>query len=62
MAPFATLGKKTCGYGFNYETDNRKKDFGIPPADLPRWRSDTTTADFRTPRAAVNGNISAKNQ
>ena len=39
LAPFATLGKPTCGYFFSRETDNKKKKFGIPPSDLVKWRN-----------------------
>ncbi|KAK2162750.1 hypothetical protein LSH36_92g02019, partial [Paralvinella palmiformis] len=39
IAPFASLGKPTCGYFFNDRTDHRKKNFGIPPSDLVKWRN-----------------------
>ncbi|GFN77836.1 RNA-directed DNA polymerase from mobile element jockey-like [Plakobranchus ocellatus] len=39
LAPFYTHEKRTCGYFFSRETDNRKKNFGIPPSDLVAWRS-----------------------
>lgn len=39
VAPFATLEKPTCGYFFSDRTDNRKKNFGIPPSDLVKWRT-----------------------
>ena len=39
IAPFASLGKPTCGYFFNDQTDHRKKNFGIPPSDLVKWRN-----------------------
>ncbi|KAK3585696.1 hypothetical protein CHS0354_020262 [Potamilus streckersoni] len=39
VAPFATVGKPTCGYFFSRATDNKKKKFGIPPSDLVKWRS-----------------------
>ena len=39
LAPFYTLAKPTCGYFFSRQTDNRKKNFGIPPSDLVKWRS-----------------------
>lgn len=38
IAPFATVGKPTCGVFFSRETDNRKIKFGIPPSDLVKWR------------------------
>ena len=38
IAPFATVGKPTCGYFFSRETDNRKIKFGIPASDLVKWR------------------------
>lgn len=38
IAPFATVGKPTCGYFFSRETDNRKLKIGIPPSDLVKWR------------------------
>ncbi len=41
LAPFATLGKATCGVFFTRETDNKKKKFGIPPSDLVKWRNIT---------------------
>lgn len=40
VAPFATLGKPTCGYFFTERTDNKKIKFGIPPSDLVKWRCD----------------------
>lgn len=40
LAPFKTLGKPTCGFNFSRETDNRKKNFGIMPSDLVKWRSE----------------------
>lgn len=40
MAPFITGAvKSTCGYFFSRETDNRKKDMGIPPTNPVKWRS-----------------------
>ena len=39
VAPFATTGKPTCGYFFSTGTDNRKRNFGIPPSDLVKWRT-----------------------
>lgn len=39
LAPFYTHEKRTCGYFFSRETDNRRKNFGIPPSDLVAWRS-----------------------
>lgn len=39
IAPFSTVGKPTCGYFFNRETDNKKKKIGIPPTNLVKWRS-----------------------
>jgi hypothetical protein len=47
VAPFATAGKTTCGYGFRESTDNRRKDFGIDPADIPRWRNEVTMVTSR---------------
>ncbi|XP_033101788.1 uncharacterized protein LOC117104942 [Anneissia japonica] len=38
VAPFATLGKATCGYFFSRETDHKKRLTGIPPANLVMWR------------------------
>ncbi|RUS85214.1 hypothetical protein EGW08_007040 [Elysia chlorotica] len=43
LAPFYTHEKRTCGYFFSRETDNRKKNFGIPPSDLVAWRSSSAT-------------------
>jgi len=40
VQPFMTEGKKACGYSFAEAMDNRRRDFGIAPADLPRWRND----------------------
>ena len=39
VAPFATVGKPTCGYFFSDRTDNKKTKFGIPPSDLVKWRN-----------------------
>ena len=39
VAPFSTLGKPTCGFNFSRDTDNRKKNFGIMPSNLVKWRS-----------------------
>ena len=39
LAPFSTLEKPTCGFKFSRETDNRKKNFGILPSNLVKWRS-----------------------
>lgn len=39
LAPFFTEGKPTCGYFFSRDTDNKKKNFGIPPSDLVKWRN-----------------------
>lgn len=39
VAPFATLGKPTCGFFFTTDTDNRKRNFGIPASDLVKWRT-----------------------
>lgn len=44
VQPFATEGKKACGYSFAETMDNRRRDFGIDPADLPRWRNDPVDA------------------
>jgi len=38
LAPFSTFGKPTCGFFFSRVTDNKKKNFGIPPSDLVKWR------------------------
>ena len=38
MAPWSSLGKPTCGYFFTDQTDNKKKNFGIPPSNLVKWR------------------------
>ena len=37
-APFYTMQKPTCGFYFSRVTDNKKKNFGIPPANLVLWR------------------------
>ena len=39
MAPFSTLGKPTCGFGFSRLTNNRKQKIGIMPSNLVKWRS-----------------------
>ena len=39
VAPFATMEKPTCGFFFSDLTDNKKKNFGIPPSDLVKWRT-----------------------
>jgi len=39
IAPFYTHEKRTCGYFFSRDTDNKKRNFGIPPSDLVAWRS-----------------------
>ena len=44
VAPFATLGKPTCGFFFTERTDNKKIKFGIPPSDLVKWRCDKQAA------------------
>ncbi|XP_076445450.1 ciliary microtubule inner protein 3-like [Babylonia areolata] len=41
LAPFYTVAKPTCGYFFSRQTDNKKRNFGIPPSDLVKWRSFT---------------------
>lgn len=42
IAPFATVEKPTCGYFFNFRTDNKKIKFGIPASDLVKWRNFNT--------------------
>nr|XP_047122399.1 putative uncharacterized protein GUCA1ANB [Hydra vulgaris] len=39
IAPFTSLGKPTCGFGFSFETNNRKEKIGIMPSNLVKWRS-----------------------
>ena len=39
LAPFASLGKPTCGYYFSRATDNKKRLTGIPPTNLVKFRS-----------------------
>ncbi|KAK7108674.1 putative uncharacterized protein CIMIP3 isoform X2 [Littorina saxatilis] len=39
IAPFFTVGKPTCGYFFSRSTDNKKRNIGIPPSDVVKWRS-----------------------
>lgn len=41
LAPFASLGKPTCGYYFSRVTDNKKRRTGIPPTNTVKWRSHT---------------------
>ncbi|KAL8560203.1 hypothetical protein ACOMHN_021697 [Nucella lapillus] len=41
LAPFYTLAKPTCGYFFSRQTDNKKRNFGIPASDMVKWRSFT---------------------
>ncbi|XP_071941623.1 uncharacterized protein [Antedon mediterranea] len=38
VAPFTTLGKPTCGFFFSRQTDHKKRQTGIPPANLVMWR------------------------
>ncbi|CAG5125055.1 unnamed protein product [Candidula unifasciata] len=38
LSPFFTYEKKTCGYFFSRDTDNRKSNFGIPASDVSAWR------------------------
>ena len=38
LAPFASLGKPTCGYYFSRGTDNRKRLTGVPATNLVKWR------------------------
>ena len=40
LSPFFTLGKPTCGFHFSRGTENRKRDFGIPPTNTQLWRSE----------------------
>lgn len=42
LAPFASLGKPTCGYFFSRTTDNKKRLTGIPPTNTVKWRSQHT--------------------
>eukprot|EP00918_Siedleckia_nematoides_P076106 GHVU01166486.1.p1 GENE.GHVU01166486.1~~GHVU01166486.1.p1 ORF type:complete len:149 (+),score=2.46 GHVU01166486.1:260-706(+) len=44
IAPFATVGKPTCGVFFSRGTDHRKQKFGIAPTNLVKWRSASHTA------------------
>ncbi|XP_059144166.1 uncharacterized protein LOC131931381 isoform X2 [Physella acuta] len=41
LAPFYTHEKRTCGYFFSRETDNRITKNGVPPSDLVAWRSNS---------------------
>ncbi|BFZ10243.1 hypothetical protein BsWGS_13282 [Bradybaena similaris] len=38
LSPFFTFEKKTCGYFFSRDTDNRMSNFGIPATDVPAGR------------------------
>ncbi|XP_078494872.1 uncharacterized protein LOC144749711 [Ciona intestinalis] len=44
LAPFASLGKPTCGYFFSRVTDNKKRLTGIPPTNTVKWRSNTASS------------------
>lgn len=39
IAPFASIGKPTCGYYFTRVTDNKKRLIGIPPTNIVQWRT-----------------------
>lgn len=39
LAPFYTMAKPTCGYFFSCSTDNKRRQLGIPPSDLVKWRT-----------------------
>ena len=39
IAPFASLGKPTCGYFFSRATDNKKRLIGILPTNTVQWRT-----------------------
>lgn len=39
MAPFASLGKPTCGYYFTRNINHQKKLIGINPTNTVKWRS-----------------------
>ncbi|XP_064396534.1 uncharacterized protein LOC135343505 [Halichondria panicea] len=43
VSPFNTIVKPTCGYFFSRETDNRKRNIGIPPSNVVAWRSSHRT-------------------
>ena len=43
LAPFAVIGKPTCGYFFSRDTDNKKRRTGIPPTNTVKWRSHSST-------------------
>lgn len=43
LAPFASLGKPTCGFFFSRDTDNKKRRTGIPPTNTVKWRSHNVT-------------------
>ncbi|ELT96780.1 hypothetical protein CAPTEDRAFT_225125 [Capitella teleta] len=42
VAPFATMGKPTCGFFFSRGTDHRKRNFGIPATNVAAWRTTHT--------------------
>lgn len=44
LAPFASLGKPTCGYFFSRGTDNKKRRTGIPPTNTVKWRSHSSAS------------------
>ncbi|CAL1546897.1 unnamed protein product [Lymnaea stagnalis] len=39
ISPFYTHQKRTCGYFFTRDTDNRLHKNGVPPSDLVAWRT-----------------------
>lgn len=45
LAPFASIGKPTCGYYFSRKTDNKKRRTGIPPSNTVKWRSRSSASN-----------------
>nr|XP_014347392.1 PREDICTED: uncharacterized protein LOC106704584 [Latimeria chalumnae] len=39
LAPFYNMSKPTCGYRFSRDTDHKRRNIGIPPSNITKWRS-----------------------
>lgn len=47
MAPFASLGKPTCGYFFTRNIRHQKKLIGINPTNTVKWRSNVDIMNIK---------------
>lgn len=47
MAPFASLGKPTCGYFFTRDISHKKRLIGINPTNTVKWRSNVDVAGIK---------------